>query len=135
MAGNPYIYAVRRLLLLVLSIQIVSSGQAIGELVKVFNLVDHYLMHRGRGEVSSLADFIRMHYLDPEHRRSDPVRHDRLPLQHPSSNPLPACHTGIPAIHIAGMAPSDAPAMTPRNQRHSPLLRCIDIFQPPRTVC
>lgn len=118
-----------------LSVQILSSGQVLGETVKVINLVDHYLMHRSRGEVSDLADFIRMHYLDPEHRRSDPVRHDHLPLQHPSTNPIPACHTGIPAIHISGIAPSDAPELTPRDQAHSPLIRCFDIFQPPRTVC
>jgi|GEM_PF-644123 hypothetical protein len=130
-----YLHPVRRLLFLVLSVQLLSSGQFLGEAVKVLNLLDHYRMHRGRGEVSDLAGFIHMHYFDPEHRRSDPDRHERLPLQHPSPNPLPACQPVVAAPALGGPCPSLPPSQVPQEQHRRAVSASFDIFQPPRTVC
>lgn len=125
----------RRLTTLLLALQVLSSGQFLGEGVKSLNLVEHYLMHRSRGEVSGLSEFIRMHYFDPGHRRSDPLRHDHLPLQQASANPLPACQPVAPPPAIAGPGPSLPPSPVPQEQHRRAVCPSFDIFQPPRTHC
>jgi hypothetical protein len=63
-----------------MAFQVLTSGQVLAEAVKVVNLIEHFQMHREEGEGMGLLRFIRMHYFDPSHERSDPVKHQQLPL-------------------------------------------------------
>ncbi|MCE2834277.1 MAG: hypothetical protein LW694_07830 [Chitinophagaceae bacterium] len=122
----------RKWLLTILAFQVLSSGQALGELMKVVNLLDHYRMHIRKGEVRDLSEFIRLHYFDPVHERSDPARHRHLPLQqatlhHVSVLAVSAESVSIPSIegHI-----QEAPKVSSTGF-HSQQVP-MSVFQPPR---
>jgi len=117
----------------ILSIQIISSGQALGEVVKLANLADHYSMHTLANEGMTLTDFIRLHYFDPSHEASDPAKHQHLPL-----------HLGTSLVSIIGCIRIESidlpePISTVLTSYHSlqhdiaPQGILIDIFQPPRS--
>ncbi len=117
----------------ILSIQIISSGQALGEVVKLANLADHYRMHTLANERMTLMDFIRLHYFDPSHEASDPAKHQHLPL-----------HLGTNLVNIIGCIRIESialpePVSTVLSSYHSlqhdiaPQGILIDIFQPPRS--
>jgi hypothetical protein len=123
------------MVILLLCLHFLSSGQILVEMVKVANLLEHFQMHRSRGEVSDLYGFIRMHYFDPEHRRSDPGHHARLPLQQISSNPIPVFHPQTHYISIASLEPPATDLPVAREAHHTVFAGGSDIFQPPRIVC
>lgn len=122
----------RKLVLIILAAQLLTSGQVLGELIKVVNLIDHYSMHIKSGEVNGLAEFIQLHYFNPEHEQSDPTRHRHLPLQQVTSHvvnvlavstdpvslpPLESHLQNMPGARSCGFSPQQVP---------------ISIFQPPR---
>ncbi len=118
----------------ILSLQIMSSGQALGEVVKLANLADHYSMHTLTNQGMTLMDFIRLHYFDPSHEASDPAKHQHLPL-----------HLGTSFVSIIGCIRSESialpePIAVILSSYHSlqhdiaPQSTLIDIFQPPRSM-
>jgi hypothetical protein len=109
-----------------------SSGQALGELMKVVNLIDHYTMHIRSGEVSDLAEFIQLHYFDPEHEQSDPVRHRHLPLQQITPHivivlAVSSETVAIPSIENLLQESPKASSTAFLPQQHP-----MSVFQPPR---
>ena len=78
--GLLYLYSVRRLLIILLAIQVVSAGYLPSELIKMGNLYRHYMEHREMGGGITLIAFIQLHYFDERHEDSDPQNHERLPL-------------------------------------------------------
>jgi hypothetical protein len=127
-----YLHFVRNLILSILAFQILSSGQALGELMKVVNLIDHYTMHIRNGEVKNLAEFIQLHYFDPEHERSDPARHRHLPLQQvtPHNITVLAFSAEIVSIPAIENHLQEAPKVSGTDwySRQVPM----SVFQPPR---
>lgn len=122
----------RNLILTILAIQILSSGQALGEVMKVVNLLDHFRMHIRSGEVRDLAEFIQLHYFDPEHERSDPARHRHLPLQQVTSHMITvlavsAESVNIPSVDLHLQKAPQASSMG-CHSRQVPM----SVFQPPR---
>ena len=118
----------------ILSIQIMTSGQALGEVVKLANLADHYRMHILANQGMTLMDFIRLHYFDPSHEASDPSKHQHLPL-----------HLGTSLVSIIGFIRTESitlpePLAVVLSSFHSlqqdiaPQSTLIDIFQPPRSL-
>lgn len=71
----------KKALLVLLSLQIISAGYLPAELMKMGNLYQHFQMHRQQGNNMGLVTFIRLHYFDPAHQSSDPQNHERLPMQ------------------------------------------------------
>jgi hypothetical protein len=72
---------VKRLLIILLALQVVSAGYLPAELIKMGNLFQHFMEHRRKGSEISLSHFIRLHYFDAQHQASDPQKHASLPLQ------------------------------------------------------
>jgi len=124
----------RRWISLLLCLQILSNGQVLSEVVKMANLLDHFIMHKDKGEVSDWAGFLRMHYFDPEHRRSDPGHHERLPLQHATPHAMPLFITADEYPLLASIDPPTSLSPVAIMPAHHPVAASYDIFQPPRTV-
>ncbi len=122
----------RNLVLTILAIQILSSGQALGEVMKVVNLLDHFQMHIRTGEVRDLAEFIHLHYFDPEHERSDPARHRHLPLQQVTPHVITVLAVSAESVTIPTVDPhfQKAPMASSMgcHSRQVPM----SVFQPPR---
>jgi hypothetical protein len=72
---------VKKGLLVLLCLQIISAGYLPAELMKMGNLYQHFKMHQEQGIEMGLVSFIRLHYFDPEHQSSDPQNHQSLPMQ------------------------------------------------------
>lgn len=70
----------KRFLILILAVQVVSAGYLPAELIKMGNLYRHFMEHRSNGGGITLADFIQLHYFDESHEGSDPKNHASLPL-------------------------------------------------------
>ncbi|MCB0532948.1 MAG: hypothetical protein H6574_02285 [Lewinellaceae bacterium] len=70
----------RRFLLLFLIVHLLSGNMLAGELGKLPYLMRHFQLHRQQNVESTLLDFLRLHYANAQHRRSDPA-HRQLPLQ------------------------------------------------------
>jgi hypothetical protein len=120
------------LVLLILAAQLLTSGQVLGELMKVINLIDHYSMHIKSGEVHGLAEFIQLHYFNPEHEQSDPARHRHLPLQQMTSHVVNVLAVSADPVSIPSLEShlQDTPVV--RNSGFFPQQVPFSIFQPPR---
>lgn len=70
----------KRFLILILAIQVVSAGYLPAELIKMGNLYRHFMEHQDMGGGITLSAFIQLHYFDERHEDSDPQNHERLPL-------------------------------------------------------
>jgi hypothetical protein len=58
-------------------------GNSFFELSSLPSLIKHYQQHKSRtSEPLSLLSFLKLHYANPGHQKSDPVNHGSLPLQH-----------------------------------------------------
>lgn len=65
-----------------------SSGNLLGdELMKVPLLIHHFNLYRSESSEGSFFEFLRLHYADAAHRKSDPF-HQKLPLQTISTSSL-----------------------------------------------
>ena len=123
----------RKAILVILSIQILSSGMFLDEVFRVHKLVTHFLEHHEADHSIGLTQFIRLHYFDPRHDRTDPTNHASLPLHNHADAPVSIVFKGqIEQIHVAFSV--TAPLRKFRSASvdvsgHSPLGA---IFQPPR---
>ncbi|MBK9196595.1 MAG: hypothetical protein IPO17_16745 [Flavobacteriales bacterium] len=77
----------RNLATYALMLHVLLSTWAPGGLAELFRLPslgDHYAEHFAEsGGTMSWADFLVLHYTDPEHQRQDPSHHESLPFHHP----------------------------------------------------
>jgi hypothetical protein len=129
---NDYLTLVRKLVLIILASQLLTSGQVLGELMKVVNLIDHYTMHMKSGEVHGLSEFIQLHYFNPEHEQSDPVRHRHLPLQQLTAHAVVVLAVSADPVSIPSVEShlQDTPSV--RSSDFFPQQVPLSVFQPPR---
>lgn len=121
-----------RLLAYILAFQILTSGQVLAEALKVVNLVEHFQMHREEGEDMGLVRFIRMHYFDPTHESSDPVKHRQLPLHQTAVHVTVAMGTTPEPVHLPSPAREAEPGLHARVPSFHPQYDRVSVFQPPR---
>lgn len=117
---------------IILAFQILTAGQSLAELMKVANLLDHFRMHMQSGEVKDLGDFIQLHYFDPEHERSDPNRHQHLPLQQVTPHLTSVFSQVLETVSIPSpeYALLDIPMVSPA--AYLPQTHPMSVFQPPK---
>ena len=124
--------AVKRLLIFLLALQVVSAGYLPAELIKMGNLFQHFMEHRRQGSDISLSHFIRLHYFDARHQASDPQKHASLPLQQSGHLMNVLFQSPVEAIHIeyacAALPQSHGLHMDPSLPTGNPAA----VFQPPR---
>lgn len=83
----PNTRIVRYLFVFVLAIQF-SSGNVLGdELAKIPFLLRHFNTYRSEYANGSFFDFLRLHYADTLHRKTD-ATHQKLPLQSVSAGSI-----------------------------------------------
>ena len=124
----------RRVLIFILSFQILTAGQLLGEILKTVNLVQHFRMHLESGEVGSLAEFLRLHYFDPNHQASDPQQHERLPLQQASPHAGFVFHLQTEVPLLSGISQSEHRTGSSFHTVSLPANNPSSIFQPPRLL-
>ena len=67
-------------LTILLALQLLTGNQFLAEMVKIPSLIEHFQEHKEINENLDFFTFLKMHYSDPEHQKSD-ARHDSLPLK------------------------------------------------------
>jgi len=123
-----------RWLLIILGFQILTSGQILAETVKVVNLVEHFRMHREEGEDMGLLRFIRMHYFDPSHERSDPVKHQQLPLHQTVIHVTVALGNASDPHSIPSIDWEAEKGYRPLVSSFHTQFEQVSVFQPPRFI-
>jgi hypothetical protein len=71
---------VKKIFYIILSLQLLSGNQLLSELAKVPVLIEHYKEHCMENRTMDFFTFLKLHYANPEHQKSD-AKHDSLPLK------------------------------------------------------
>ncbi|MCE2848741.1 MAG: hypothetical protein LW815_06225 [Chitinophagaceae bacterium] len=97
----------KKFIFFIVALQIISSGHFMDELVKFDNLVDHFYEHKNSSQPLSAMEFIKFHYFDSNHEKSDPVRHATLPLRNAGISFTQVYHPPVESFHLAPLWQSD----------------------------
>ena len=84
----------KRTIVILLIFQVLSGNILMPELAKVPQLMQHFYQHQRENGTIDFLSFLKMHYADPEHQKSDTSRHGSLPLKTVSS-----AHAEIVVLH------------------------------------
>ena len=123
----------KRVLVFLLALQVVSAGYLPAELIKVGNLYRHFMEHREAGSEISLLQFVKLHYFDPKHQASDPLTHETLPLQQATGHLLTIVfQSPTEPIHIICYGDMAATQFALQPGKALPDGTTGFIFQPPR---
>ncbi|MBL7813592.1 MAG: hypothetical protein JNL70_01210 [Saprospiraceae bacterium] len=71
----------KRIIVILLAIQILSGNILLPELAKVPQLLQHFDEHQRENKMLNFLAFLKMHYADPEHQQKDATKHGSLPLK------------------------------------------------------
>ena len=131
-----YIYPMKKILILFLALQLLTGNQFLAEMVKIPSLIEHFQEHKAANQDLSFFTFLKMHYGDPEHQKSD-ARHDNLPLKvHTSAH----AETFVFSIetHAAEFEPflqeMGNKTQAIKNHQFSDSKIRFSVFQPPRLM-
>jgi hypothetical protein len=122
----------RNLFIIILSLQILSSGQFLNELVKFRNLFEHYQEHQQNGSILDFAEFIQLHYFDPMHEGTDPKNHNSLPLHQTSVCMNFVFQTPVEVLTISYSEVIPVKSYSTEYADFLPLFNISAIFQPPK---
>jgi hypothetical protein len=104
------------------------------QLLKLPQLVGHYVKHKRESPYMTLGSFIKMHYIDPQPFDNDYKQDMQLPFKtvlNVYGRNLPTDVTILPRIIFR--PPSDDPGLQPvLNDDIPPSLLSHTIFQPPK---
>lgn len=107
------------------------TGFYFGEImVQSGNFLHHYQEHQYRNYATDFISFVKLHYFNTKHQKSEPTKHQKLPfyptVQFATVFFLPAFSTLSLAI------PEDHVSFVPMPQFLSPSTQVDSIFQPPQ---
>jgi len=125
---------VKKLLFIVLALQIVSAGNFLNEVVKINSLVHHYYDHEKEGFPLGMIGFLKLHYFDSQHEDSDPKNHESLPLHHTSLQNNIVYSAPTESISIDAFLELASFDLNPIEKAFYSQYSQISIFQPPRIV-
>jgi hypothetical protein len=126
----------KKFLTILLALQLLTGNQFLAEMVKIPSLMEHFQEHKTINEDLDFFTFLKMHYSDPEHQKSD-ARHDNLPLK---------VHTSAHAETFVFLLETPPPVSEPilqdienktqaiKNNQFSDSKIRFSVFQPPRLV-
>ena len=121
-------------LIILLALQLLTGNQFLAEMVKIPILLEHFQEHKAVNQNLGFIAFLKMHYGDPEHQKSD-ARHDTLPLK---------AHTSAHAETFVCLLETPPSVFEPISQDIGNKIRILknnqfsdskirfSIFQPPR---
>jgi hypothetical protein len=123
---------VKKFIFFIVALQIISSGHFMDELVKFDNLVDHFYEHKNSSQPLSAMEFIKFHYFDSNHEKSDPVRHATLPLRNAGISFTQVYHPPVESFHLTPLCQSDLSSFNPVSKGMMPQCHQFSVFQPPK---
>jgi hypothetical protein len=126
----------KKFLTILLVLQLLTGNQFLAEMVKIPTLIEHFQEHKTANEKLDFFTFLKMHYSDPEHQKSD-ARHDNLPLKVHSS-----AHAEIFVFSLEAPPSVSEPifqnienkTQAIKNHQFSDSKIRFSVFQPPRLV-
>ncbi|MGL6266904.1 MAG: hypothetical protein ACRC2O_03230 [Chitinophagaceae bacterium] len=122
----------RKAFIIILSLQILSSGQFLNELLKFRNLFEHYQEHQQNGSIIDFAGFIQLHYFDTRHEGTDPKNHDSLPLHQANVFMNFVFQTPVEVLTISYPSFNSEISYFTEYSDFLPQYNCAAIFQPPK---
>lgn len=126
--------ALKKLVVLILSLQILSSGMFLDQVLRVRQLVSHYLEHRGHDHIG-LGRFLALHYFDPGHDKTDPEHHASLPLHHHADTVDTIVFKGmVEHIQVSLAGPVEERYYSSIIADHHGHMPSFSVFQPPKTA-
>jgi len=125
---------VKKFLFIILSLQIITSGNFLSELVKLDSLVEHFVEHEHGSKPLSMVQFLQLHYFNPKHESSDPKRHASLPLHQSNISFTVVYNSPADPILLASFPEIFSIDFTPINKRLTPQYKQVSVFHPPRVI-
>jgi hypothetical protein len=123
---------VKKLLFILIALQIISAGNFLNEVVKINSLVHHYYDHEKEGFPLGMIGFLKLHYFDSQHEDSDPKNHESLPLHHTSLQNIIVYSAPAESISIDAFLDLPSFDLNPIEKVFYPQFNQFSIFQPPR---
>lgn len=124
----------KKLLFIVIALQIISAGNFINEVIKINSLVHHYYDHKREGSPIGIIGFFKLHYFDSHHEDSDPKNHESLPLHHTTLQNNLVYSSPTESISIDAFTESTSISFNPIEKAMYSQFSQFSIFQPPRVV-
>jgi hypothetical protein len=125
---------VKKLVFIILSLQIITSGNFLGELVKFNSLIEHFVEHEKGSNPLTMMQFLKLHYFNPQHESSDPKRHASLPLHQSNISFTVVYNSPADPIQLAPFSEIFSKDFTPINKGLTPQHKQVSVFQPPRVI-
>jgi hypothetical protein len=126
----------KKILSILLALQLLTGNQFLAEMVKIPTLIEHFKEHKALNDNLDFFTFLKMHYSDPEHQKSD-TRHDSLPLKVHSSAHAETfvfsleTHPSVPEPILQDI---ENKTQAIKNHQFSDSKISFSVFQPPRLV-
>ncbi len=124
----------KRIIFIILSIQIISSGNFLTELVKFNSLIEHFIEHEKGSNPLTMVQFLKLHYFNSKHESSDPKRHASLPLHQSNISFTVVYNSPADPIQLAPFPEIFSKDFTPINKGLTPQYKQVSVFQPPRVI-
>lgn len=107
-----------------------TSFTEFSEIMRLPILLSHYQDHKTQAEGLSFVDFLSMHYeTDVAHDDTD----NELPFKgHDHSCCTPALMLPLQKLMLKDVTQTSSPDYSSFYLQHTPALRSVDIFQPPK---
>ena len=125
----------KKILVILLVMQIFSGNVILPELAKIPQLIEHFRQHQRENNALDFFSFLKMHYADPEHQQKDASRHGSLPLKSVSlaHAEVIVLHETAPSVYEVEKADFAQKLLLPtsKNLLFDSKIR-FSIFQPPR---
>ncbi len=125
----------KRIIVILLTFQILSGNVLLPELAKVPQLIHHFNEHQRENTTLDFFSFLKMHYADPEHQRKDASRHGSLPLKTVTSAHAETVVLSemTPSVFVAEKVVVFENSILPATENlFFDAKICFSVFQPPR---
>ncbi len=124
----------KKLIFIVIALQIISAGNFLNEVIKINSLVHHYYEHEKEGFSLGMIGFLKLHYFDSQHEDSDPKNHESLPLHHTTLQNSIVYSAPAESISIDAFLELASFDLNPVEKAFYSQFSQFSIFQPPRIV-
>jgi len=123
---------VKKLILILIAFQVISAGNFLNEVIKINYLIHHFYDHEKQGSPSGVIGFLKLHYFDRLHEKSDRKTHDSLPLHNTSFQTNIVYSTPAESIIMETPLELNSADLNPLEKQMTPQSSHFSIFQPPR---
>lgn len=124
----------KKLVLIIIAIQVISSGSFLTESMKIHSLIQHFFDHENGGSPIGIIGFLRLHYFDSKHENADPKKHQSLPLHHTTLQNNLVYSTPSESMSIDSLIELVSIDLNPIEKAMFSQFNHFSIFQPPRLV-